>query len=89
MLITTRQRRSLDEECTDLDLVINGESVPVCESQKLLGVTVSQSLDWNEHVKNVSKSINYRLYILAKIRHFLRVNARIAYCNGYISPYLD
>lgn len=90
MLITTRQKRA--QNCcvvSNLDIFINGESVPTCELQKLLGVTVSHSLDWDQQVKNVCKSINYRLYVLKKIRYFLPTHARIVYCNGYILPYLD
>ncbi len=90
MLITTRRKRSQNcIDISDLNILINGEVVPSCESQRLLGVNISNSLDWDQQIKNVRKSINYRLYVLLRIRYFLPLQARIAYCNGYILPYLD
>ena len=90
MLITTRQKRSQNSvDISDLNILINGEVVPSCASQRLLGVNISHSLDWDQHITNIRKSINSRLYVLLRIRYFLPLQARIAFCNGYILPYLD
>jgi hypothetical protein len=90
MLLTTRQKRDCGGvDVSDLIIVINGENVPVCETQRLLGVNISQYLDWDQQIKDISKRINYRLYVFSKIRYFLPLQARIAYCNGYILPSLD
>jgi len=88
MLITTPQRRATLAN-TELTIYINNEVVPHSNSEKLLGVFVTSSLDWSEHIAYVCKCINYRLYIFKKIKPFLTLKARIIYCNSYILPYLD
>ncbi len=88
MLLTTPQRRvALDN--TNISLYINNEIVPSSDCEKLLGVFVSSSLDWSDHISYVCRCINYRLYVLRKIKSFLTPKARAIYCNSYVLPYLD
>ncbi len=88
MLISTSQKRThLDD--TTLHVNVNNVEIPMCTSQKLLGVYVNEVFDWSDNVKEVSKRLNYRLVVLKKIKKYLPEKARIAYCNGCILPHLD
>lgn len=88
MLVASRQKRSHLEE-SDLTVYMNGEVVPMCENQKILGVHINHEFIWDKQISAVCQSVNYRLYILGKIRYYLPVSARIAFCNGYILPCID
>jgi len=35
---------------------------------KVLGVTISQSLKWNEHIANICSKLNKRLYFLKQLK---------------------
>ena len=45
-------------------IIINGKGVETVKSAKLLGVTISDDLSWNEHVREVVKKASKRLYFL-------------------------
>ena len=50
MLITTRQRRTYTQDVS-LQIVMNDKTIPACATQRLLGVNISQGLDWDDQVK--------------------------------------
>ena len=88
MLIATRQRRSHLQE-SSLNISVNGQSVPMCEVQRVLGININQDFNWGQQISSLCQSINYRLYILRRIQHFLPMNTRTAFCNAYILPSID
>ena len=45
-------------------VVINGKDLSVVENAKILGVTISNDLKWNDHVEQAIKKANSRLYFL-------------------------
>ena len=49
-------------------LLINGKGVETVKSAKLLGVTISDDLSWNEHVREVVKKASKRLYFLVQLK---------------------
>ena len=78
MLITTSRRRAL-MPCTDLNVNIKGEKVPMIKCEKLLGVHISDTIDWSDHVVYLCTCLHYRLYVLNQIRKYLSVKARCIY----------
>jgi len=57
---------------------------------KLLGVTVNNSLSWNDHIETViNKYIYYILYMLSRIKLNLSTDNRKRFYNAYILPYFD
>ena len=46
------------------------ECVDRVKSYKYLGVTIDDQLDWHEHLPNVYKKVNSRLYFLRKLKSF-------------------
>ena len=55
------------------DIEINvGEEIIECEkSVKLLGVTLDNQLNFNEHVSNICKKASQKLHALSRISHYL------------------
>ena len=46
----------------------NGDSIPLPCSIKLLGVTISNDMRWNDHVANVIKRASKRMYVLRNLK---------------------
>ena len=47
-------------------ILINNKSIDVVPSVKLLGLTISEDLKWNQHVMDICKKVSSRLYFLRK-----------------------
>ena len=54
-----------------------------------LGVTLSTTMNWNEHVAILSSKINKRLGLLRRIRHLLPHSARLLFYNCLVLPLFD
>ena len=49
-------------------IVINNEELGLVNSAKLLGVTISNNLTWNEHINEIIKKVSKRLYFLSQLK---------------------
>ena len=49
-------------------IVINNEELGLVNSAKLLGVTISNNLTWNEHINEIIKKASKRLYFLSQLK---------------------
>ena len=56
------------EESHFADIVINNEELGLVNSAKLLGVTISNNLTWNEHFNEIIKKASKRLYFLSQLK---------------------
>ena len=62
-------RISFSQEPVALDQVkVNGKEVELVDRAKLLGVTISNNLTWNAHIKQVIKKARKRLYYLVQLK---------------------
>ena len=88
MYITSKHvNRQIADQMPEIpfkDSVIN---VSTCE--KLLGVTISNTLTWDNHVNTVIKKCNSYLYLLSRIKLFLSIEIRKRFYNAYILPHFD
>ena len=71
-------------------IVINGKELSVSNSVKILGVTISSDLKWNEHISECIKKANKRLYFIVLLK---RANVPLSdivnfYCT-VIRPVLE
>ena len=90
MLITTRQKREhMHDNDKTLNVYLNGEKLECVEKDKLLGVTVSHDLSWNNHIYRVTKILNSKLALLRKIKQYLTLEARQLFYNAHVLPHLD
>ena len=49
-------------------IIINVREIEVVPQAKLLGLTISNDLKWNSHVKNICKKASTRLYFLRQLK---------------------
>ena len=68
---------------------VNGNTIENVEHFSYLGVTLSTTMNWNEHVAILSSKINKRLGLLRRIRHLLPHNARLLFYNCFVLPLFD
>jgi len=75
---------------------IAGEGIQPSKKLKLLGVTFDASLNFNDHVTNTCRSVNFQLKALKHIRKYLDqktanivacsiVGSRLDYCNSLMA----
>ena len=67
---------------------MNNELEPT-DSIKLLGVTITKTLSWSQHVSGIAKKTAWRLYILGRSRNLLPHHARIIIYKAYIRPLME
>ena len=61
IFISSRQNRHLVQSYAEIPY--HDSAINSCLSGKLLGVTVSNSLSWSDHIENVTKKYNTYIYI--------------------------
>ena len=72
------------------DVVINGRSLPITSSCKLLGVRISSSVRWQEHVNEIVNKGSKALYILYVMRRFSPPQEHLVRVyTTYIRPLLE
>ena len=49
-------------------VIVNAKGLEVVQHAKLLGVTISSDLSWNEHISNIVKKTSKRLYFLVQLK---------------------
>ena len=49
-------------------IVVNGKNLEVVQCIKMLGLTINSKLTWNDHIDDVVKKINKRLYFLSQLK---------------------
>ena len=87
MLLCTRQKRmNLD---STLKIKIDDDYLENSKSEKVLGVTIDESLCWTEQVDKTCKKIIFNLHTLKEIKKNLPVKERLLFYNCYILPHLN
>ena len=87
MLLCTRQKRmNLD---STLKIKIDNDYLENSKSEKVLGVTIDESLCWTEQVDKTCKKIIFNLHTLKEIKQNLPVKERLLFYNCYILPHLN
>ena len=55
----------------DLSLIIDNDVIECSKSVKLLGVTIDNKLDFNEHISKLCKKVSTKLHALARVSNFM------------------
>ena len=58
-------------------------------SFKYLGVILSSTFTWSDHVEYISSKVNKNLGLLRRIKYYLPYNARLLFYNSLVLPILD
>ena len=88
MLIGSRQRLARLPDPT-LNIQINGQFIDNINDDKLHGMRVDNTLQFNKHVDDVCKAVWNKLNLLRKIKKYLGHHHRVLYYNAYILPSID
>jgi hypothetical protein len=88
-MFVTNKRIKLPKEiavCKD----INGKDiqVSVVNNFKLLGVTIDNKLNFSDHVSNVKKIVNRKLFSIKRL-FYLCTSVKIHFFKTFILPYFD
>ena len=87
MLLCTRQKRIYLE--STLKINIDNDYLENTQSEKVLGVTIDESLCWTDQVDKTYKKIIFNLHSLKEIKKKLPVKERLFFHNCYILPHLN
>ena len=68
---------------------IGDTSIPLSDKERLLGITVDNSLKWSAQVEATLKKCNSLLYLLGRIKIYLDLYSCKLFFNAYILPHLD
>ena len=61
----------ITKHSNDVSVNVEDEIIIGSQSVKLLGVTIDNKLDFNEHVSKICKKVSTKLHALARISHFM------------------
>ena len=84
MLIHSSRRRSL----SPLDVQLNGTHIQQVQNYKYLGVVISDTLSWSQHIDLVRSKAAKGIGLLRRLSWFLPRQALCTMYNAYILPHL-
>ena len=64
-----------EDEC-NLLLYLDGKSIEICLSMKLLGVTIDSDLNFDEHVSELIRNVSKHLQVLKSHKHLISTCAK-------------
>ena len=74
----TNEMKSNNDKChplivnsQDNIITVGNEKITGSSSVKLLGITIDNKLNFNEHIANICKKANQKLHAFARIAHYL------------------
>ena len=88
MIITTNQKRRL---LTKNNFSLHYDNCVLNETQceKILGINFQNDLKWDSHVTAICRKISSYLWLLSRIKDYVKLEYRILFYKAYIQPHLD
>jgi len=83
MYISSRHKQQNLANC-DHDVSICDSKILISSVDKLLGVTISNTLWWDAHIDHLIEQCNYHLFLLSTIKVFLSRKNKLVFYNSYI-----
>ena len=74
---------------SNLNITLNNNILKQVKEDKLLGLTMNQTLNWENHINEVCKKVMQKLGILHQNKHILSKDLKILFYNAYILPHFD
>jgi hypothetical protein len=72
-----------------ISLELNGAPIELVDRVVNLGLTLTPTLNWSEHIKGVSQRVNGVLWRLKYFRHSLTRSLRVRLVSSLVLPYFD
>lgn len=70
-------------------VVFDGSVISLTTSVKDLGIYIDCSLNWANHITELSQRVTFTLRSLNRLRHFLPIKTKILLVNSLIHPIID
>ena len=83
MLFTNRQH-----DIQRLNILLNEEAIDLKETGKFLGVTLDDSLKYNEHISNICKKVSKTIGLFYRLRCYVNTQTMIILYYSLIYPYI-
>ncbi|CAB4036899.1 Hypothetical predicted protein, partial [Paramuricea clavata] len=71
-----------------LSVILDGNMLAQVKQAKVLGLTLDEFLIWTKHIDNLCSTINSRLALLRRIKHFLTKDCALRFYNSCINSSL-
>ena len=81
--------RSKVKKCSRASITLNGDKLKLVPSYKYLGVTLDQTLNYNNHISNTAKVIQHKLALLGKVKKYLNNEVALQIYKSMILPFFD
>ena len=59
----------MNDHDKNLNVFLNGNNLEQVTSEKLLGVTIDESLSWKQQIKVIKRTITYKISLLRRIKN--------------------
>ena len=76
-------------EVGHLNISIGNTSLNSVHSQKLLGLHIDETLNWNQHIDYLCSVISSRISLLKQLSYYVPQNIQKIYYQSYILPMID
>ena len=72
--------------CTEhnTNLNLNGKIIRTSDSLKILGVTIDNNINFNEHINNVCDKASQRVGVIMRLRNLIPTTAKLALLKSAI-----
>ena len=80
---------SFKSKWQQVDVQLQGTTIPETESVRYLGLTIDQDLSWRTHVSNVRKKAFAAIGCIRRASCYLPVKIRKMLYNSLVLPHLD
>ncbi len=71
-----------------LEVKVNGHTIDRVQRYRFLGVTITDTLSWSDHIDQVCSKASRGLNLLRRLAWFLPRSALVCYYNTYWFPHL-
>ena len=72
-----------------LEIYLDNELIKQVDSQKLLGITLDSTLNWDEQISVVCLNLTRRISLLKQLSKYVNMESLKLYYNSYILPIFD
>ena len=81
--------KSLIKKCNPPSIKLGTNNIEYVKSYKYLGITLDQTLTFNNHINRLIRTLSHKAYQLAKIRRYINEETSLKIYKTMIIPYLD
>ena len=81
--------RSRVKSARNVRITINSEPIQNVPSFKYLGILLDSTLNYNQHIASVVRTVLHKVSLLSKVKRYLRDESALQIFKSMILPYID